>query len=200
MTSRPAQPIAAPKTEPVSAPVEDTGLRRPALRNFPRRSRPAIERCWRKAAAPADWNLTREQFQAALERSAAKRFPDQRARQTKDRSASRRAASGRSRACVRMQPRQSRSVGFLRRAISPRAVPRRARHRRARRRAGRQRARAGRFALCRFVRPARIRRPQKIAVRLFSRAQQARHMASRGARAAARGRNSPRAQDGAARK
>ena len=35
----------------------------------------AVERCWRKAAAPADWNLTREQFQAALERSAARRFP-----------------------------------------------------------------------------------------------------------------------------
>jgi RNA polymerase sigma-70 factor, ECF subfamily len=33
-----------------------------------------IERCWRKAAAPTDWNLTREQFKAALERSVAHRF------------------------------------------------------------------------------------------------------------------------------
>jgi len=35
----------------------------------------AVERSWRKAAAPGDWNLTREEFQAALERSAARRFP-----------------------------------------------------------------------------------------------------------------------------
>lgn len=35
----------------------------------------AVERSWRKAAAPGDWNLTREEFRAALERSAARRFP-----------------------------------------------------------------------------------------------------------------------------
>jgi RNA polymerase sigma factor (sigma-70 family) len=35
---------------------------------------PAVERCWQRAAAPADWNLTHEQFQAALERSVAHRF------------------------------------------------------------------------------------------------------------------------------
>jgi RNA polymerase sigma-70 factor (ECF subfamily) len=34
----------------------------------------ASERCWRRAAAPAEWNLTREQFQSALERSVAHRF------------------------------------------------------------------------------------------------------------------------------
>jgi RNA polymerase sigma factor (sigma-70 family) len=33
-----------------------------------------VERCWRKAAPPAEWNLTREQFIAALERSTAHRF------------------------------------------------------------------------------------------------------------------------------
>jgi len=33
-----------------------------------------VERCWRKAAPPAEWNLTREQFVAALESSTARRF------------------------------------------------------------------------------------------------------------------------------
>jgi RNA polymerase sigma factor (sigma-70 family) len=33
-----------------------------------------VERCWRKAGAPAEWNLTREQFVAALERSIAHHF------------------------------------------------------------------------------------------------------------------------------
>jgi RNA polymerase sigma factor (sigma-70 family) len=35
-----------------------------------------IDRCWRKAAAPREWNLTREQFARALERSAAHRFKE----------------------------------------------------------------------------------------------------------------------------
>ncbi len=34
----------------------------------------AVDRCWNKAAAPAKWDLTREDFQDALERSAARRF------------------------------------------------------------------------------------------------------------------------------
>jgi RNA polymerase sigma-70 factor (ECF subfamily) len=34
----------------------------------------AFERCWRRAAAPADWNLTPGEFQEALERSVAQRF------------------------------------------------------------------------------------------------------------------------------
>lgn len=34
----------------------------------------ATERCWRRAGAPAEWNLGRAQFQAALERSTAHRF------------------------------------------------------------------------------------------------------------------------------
>ncbi len=33
-----------------------------------------VETCWRKAAAPAEWNLAPDEFQAALERSAAYRF------------------------------------------------------------------------------------------------------------------------------
>ncbi|MGA8144790.1 MAG: sigma-70 family RNA polymerase sigma factor [Candidatus Acidiferrales bacterium] len=35
-----------------------------------------ITRCWQKAAVPAGWSLTRDQFQRALERSAIHRFPD----------------------------------------------------------------------------------------------------------------------------
>jgi RNA polymerase sigma-70 factor, ECF subfamily len=42
---------------------------------FPASLSDAVERCWRKAAAPADWNLVRDEFQAALERSVARRFP-----------------------------------------------------------------------------------------------------------------------------
>jgi RNA polymerase sigma-70 factor (ECF subfamily) len=76
MTSRPAQPIAAPKTGPVSALAATASPALDAAPQFPAALAAAVERCWRKAAAPADWNLTREQFQAALERSAAKRFPD----------------------------------------------------------------------------------------------------------------------------
>ena len=34
----------------------------------------AYERCWRRAAAPAEWNVTREKFLSALERSVAHRF------------------------------------------------------------------------------------------------------------------------------
>ena len=74
MTSRPAQPIAAPKTGPVSAPVATAAPPTAAAPKFPASLAAAVERCWRKAAAPTDWNLTREQFQAALERSDARRF------------------------------------------------------------------------------------------------------------------------------
>jgi len=35
---------------------------------------PAVERCWRRAAAPAEWNLRYLQFQAAIESSVAHRF------------------------------------------------------------------------------------------------------------------------------
>jgi RNA polymerase sigma-70 factor, ECF subfamily len=82
MTSRPAQPIAAPKTGHVSGPIETAAPAPAAAVQFPASLAAAVERCWRKAASPAEWNLTREQFQSALERSAAKRFPDK-ARDTK---------------------------------------------------------------------------------------------------------------------
>ncbi len=41
-----------------------------------------MERCWRKAAAPDEWNLSRAQFEAALARSAAHRFSDANAQPT----------------------------------------------------------------------------------------------------------------------
>jgi RNA polymerase sigma-70 factor, ECF subfamily len=78
MTSRPAQPFAAPKTGPVPASAATAALSPPPAATapkFPAALAAGVERCWRKAAASAEWNLTREQFQAALEISAAKRFP-----------------------------------------------------------------------------------------------------------------------------
>lgn len=75
MTSRPAQPIAAPKTGPVSAQVATAPPAPAAALQFSASLAAAVERCWLRAAAPAEWNLTREQFQAALEVSAARRFP-----------------------------------------------------------------------------------------------------------------------------
>ena len=41
---------------------------------FPASLAAAVERCWRRAAAPADWDLTPAEFQEALERSVAQRF------------------------------------------------------------------------------------------------------------------------------
>jgi RNA polymerase sigma-70 factor (ECF subfamily) len=43
---------------------------------FPPTLKSIVERCWQKAAPPAAWSLTREQFQRVLERSAARRFPE----------------------------------------------------------------------------------------------------------------------------
>src|SRR5579863_6809857 len=76
MTSRPAQPLAAPKTGHVSGQVAIAARAPAAALQFPASLAAAVERCWRKAAAPPEWNLTRDQFQFALERGAAKRFPD----------------------------------------------------------------------------------------------------------------------------
>jgi RNA polymerase sigma-70 factor len=69
MTSRPTQPFAAEHSaQVVPAPAPS------AAPPFPASVASAVERCWRKAAAPPEWNLTREQFQTGLERSAARRF------------------------------------------------------------------------------------------------------------------------------
>jgi len=91
MNPRPVQPIAAPKTNHVpgsltgpvaaamSAPASSSLVQvfstASDAQQFPASLAAAVERCWRKAAAPAEWKLTRDEFQAALERGAAKRFP-----------------------------------------------------------------------------------------------------------------------------
>src|SRR5271169_6752365 len=74
MTSRSAQPFAAPNSGRVAGPLATARPAPAAGLQFPASLAAAVERCWRKAAVPADWNLTREQFQAALGRSAARRF------------------------------------------------------------------------------------------------------------------------------
>ncbi len=74
MTSRPAQPFAAPNSRSVAEPLATARPAPAAALQFPASLAAAVERCWRKAAAPADWNLTREQFQAVLERSTTRRF------------------------------------------------------------------------------------------------------------------------------
>jgi RNA polymerase sigma-70 factor len=42
--------------------------------HFPPALADVLDECWKRAATPADWNITREQFQAVLERSTAHRF------------------------------------------------------------------------------------------------------------------------------
>ena len=72
MTSRPAQPFAAANSgQAERAPAEPR-----ADFQFPASLADAVERCWRKAAAPSEWNLSRAQFEAALARSVAHRFSD----------------------------------------------------------------------------------------------------------------------------
>ena len=65
MNPRPATATAAPATTPGQGPSPP---------RFPASLDGAVERAWRRAAAPADWNLTREEFQSALERGAAKKL------------------------------------------------------------------------------------------------------------------------------
>jgi RNA polymerase sigma-70 factor, ECF subfamily len=70
MTSRPAQPLATAQPGPLATATPSAAA---ALRFAPSLAS-AVERCWRKADVPAEWNLTRAQFQAALERSTVRRF------------------------------------------------------------------------------------------------------------------------------
>ncbi len=72
MALRPANPPAAANSERIEA----ASPKPAAAFRFPRSLEAAVERCWRKAAAPAEWNLTGEEFEAALERSVAHRFGD----------------------------------------------------------------------------------------------------------------------------
>ena len=78
MTSRPAQPFAAANSGQADrAPAEPCADFR-----FRASLADAVERCWRKAAAPGEWNLSRAQFEAALTRSVAHRFTNATAQAT----------------------------------------------------------------------------------------------------------------------
>ena len=67
MPPRPAHLIVAGQAgQASSAPIP--------LMRIPASLAAAVGRCWRKAAAPAEWDLTLKQFEAALERSVAQRF------------------------------------------------------------------------------------------------------------------------------
>ena len=72
MGARPANPVvsASPEDARKASPGEVSPPR------FPDSLAAAVERCWRQAAAPAEWNLTQAEFEAALVRSVAQRFPD----------------------------------------------------------------------------------------------------------------------------
>jgi RNA polymerase sigma factor (sigma-70 family) len=70
MAPRPSQSSAAESVKQFEVASQASG----AAVLFPRSLAGLVETCWRKAAAPAEWNLTRDEFQAALERSAASRF------------------------------------------------------------------------------------------------------------------------------
>jgi len=70
-------------TRPANSPAKaalgevDAAQLKPADRfRFPSGLKSAVDRCWRKTAAPAEWNFTRERFERALERSVAHRFGD----------------------------------------------------------------------------------------------------------------------------
>jgi RNA polymerase sigma factor (sigma-70 family) len=72
MTPGPAQPSAAAN----AGQAERASIAPRAASLFPASLGDCVERCWRKAAAPAEWNLSRTQFGAALARSVAHRFAD----------------------------------------------------------------------------------------------------------------------------
>jgi RNA polymerase sigma-70 factor, ECF subfamily len=76
MTSRPAQPLAAVNSG--QAEHAPSGPR--AGLPFPAALADVLKHCWRKAAAPAEWNLSRAQFEMALACSVAHRFSDAAAR------------------------------------------------------------------------------------------------------------------------
>jgi RNA polymerase sigma-70 factor, ECF subfamily len=70
MPPRPSRSAPANHSEQLEAPSQASA----AALQFPPSLAALVETCWRKAAAPAEWNLARDEFQAALERSAASRF------------------------------------------------------------------------------------------------------------------------------
>ncbi len=70
MPLRPSRSSAANDSEQFEAPSPASAA---AVRFLPSLAA-LVETCWRKADAPAEWTLTRDEFHAALERSAAHRF------------------------------------------------------------------------------------------------------------------------------
>ncbi|HEY6443222.1 MAG TPA: sigma-70 family RNA polymerase sigma factor [Candidatus Acidoferrales bacterium] len=70
MPLRPSRSSAANDSEQFEKP----SLASAAARRFPPSLAALVETCWRKADPPAEWNLPRDDFQTALERSTAHRF------------------------------------------------------------------------------------------------------------------------------
>lgn len=70
MPLRPSRSSAANDSEQFQGPSPASG----AAMRFPPSLAAPVETCWSKADPPAEWNLSRDEFQAALERSAAYRF------------------------------------------------------------------------------------------------------------------------------
>ncbi len=70
MPLRPSRPSAANDSEQFEKPSPASA----AAVRFPPSLAALVETCWRKADPPAEWNLARDDFQAALERSATYRF------------------------------------------------------------------------------------------------------------------------------
>jgi len=69
MASRPANSSVGPK-------AVQSQIVSPAALQLSSALSGALQRCWKRAAAPKDWHLAREQFMAVLERSVAHRFGD----------------------------------------------------------------------------------------------------------------------------
>ena len=144
-----------------------------------------------RAAPPSAWGLSAEQFQIALERSAAQRFssatpaapPSANAVEKyldtlnlSDLALASACSAGNSAAwdffVANFRPELYRAARVVIRRLGCCRIGR---------------AGTGRFHLCRALRPARIRGPKEIAPRLFPRPQQADHMAARDSRTAPRG-------------
>ena len=70
MAPRPSQSSAAESTKQSEAASQVSAV----AVQFPPTLAALVETCWRKAGAPAEWNLTLDEFQTALERSAISRF------------------------------------------------------------------------------------------------------------------------------
>jgi RNA polymerase sigma-70 factor, ECF subfamily len=61
---------------PGGTPFAEKAPKEPAGLSFPPIVASAVAKCWKDAAAPADWNLSQEEFEKTLARSIAHRFGD----------------------------------------------------------------------------------------------------------------------------